>query len=134
MKIEEHEKAYEEHVKNIKRLIEEGIEDNQRNLAYNISQGSIELFAIYLHKLHLIEGSGDQFDHRIFKSKNLTEIKIPSEFPDRKEILSIMNLIENERIALCYGNRKPKERIEKVLKHFNELREAINKNLKNGKK
>jgi len=134
MKIEEHEKAYEEHVKNIKRLIEEGIEDNQRNLAYNISQGSIELFAIYLHKLHLIEGSGDQFDHRIFKSKNLTEIKIPSEFPDRKEILSIMNLIENERIALCYGNRKPKERMEKVLKHFNELREAINKNLKNGKK
>ena|SRR3989344_648363 len=133
MKIEEHEKAYEEHVKNIKRLIEEGIEDNQRNLAYNISQGSIELFAIYLHKLHLIEGSGDQFDHRIFKSKNLTEIKIPNDFPDRKEILSIMNLIENERIALCYGNRKPKERIEKVLKHFNELREAINKNLKNGK-
>ena len=45
-----------------------------------------------------------------------------------------MNWIENERIALCYGNRKPKERIEKVLKHFNELREAINKNLKNGKK
>jgi len=134
MKIEEHEKAYEEHVKNIKRLIEEGIEDNQRNLAYNISQGSIELFAIYLHKLHLIEGSGDQFDHRIFKSKNLTEIKIPNDFPDRKEILSIMNLIENERIALCYGNRKPKERMEKVLKHFNELREAINKNLKNGKK
>src|SRR3989344_3293837 len=119
MKIEEHEKAYEEHVKNIKRLIEEGIEDNQRNLAYNISQGSVELFAIYLHKLHLLMGSGDQLDHRVFKSKNLIEAKIPSDFPDRKEILNLLYLIENERIALCYGNRKPRERIDKVLKYFN---------------
>lgn len=74
------------------------------------------------------------FDHRVFKSKNLTESKIPSDFPSRKEILKLMNAIENERIALCYGNRKPKERIEKVIEYFNELRRIINKNLQNGKK
>ncbi len=134
MKIEEHEKAYEEHVKNINRIIEEGLEENQRNVTYNISQGSVELFAIYLHKLHLIEGSGDQLDHRIFKSKSLIEIKIPHDFPAKEEILKLMKLIENERIALCYGTRKPKERIEKVLKHFNDLREVVNHNLKNAAK
>ena len=134
MKIEEHEKAYREHLKNIERAIEEGVEENQRNIAFNISQGSVELFSIYLHKLNLLQGSGDQFDHRIFKSKNLILKKIPSDFPEKKKVLELMKLIEDERIALCYGNRKPKERIESVINYFNKLRELINKNIKNGAK
>ena len=44
MKIEEHEKAYNENLENIKRIIDEGIVENQRNLGYNISQGSVELY------------------------------------------------------------------------------------------
>ena len=134
MKIEEHEKAYKEHLKNIQRAIEEGVEENQRNISFNISQGSVELFSIYLHKLNLLQGSGDQFDHRVFKSKNLISKKVPPDFASKKEILEIMSLIETERIALCYGNRKPKERIEKLIFNFNKLREIINKNLKNGTK
>jgi len=31
MKVEEHEKAYREHLNNLRRLIEEGMEENQRN-------------------------------------------------------------------------------------------------------
>ncbi len=81
MKIEEHEKAYDEHLKNINRLIDEGIKENQRNIGYNVSQGSVELFSIFLHKLHLIQGSGDQLDHRIFRSRSLSEKRLPSEFP-----------------------------------------------------
>jgi len=77
MKIEEHEKAYYEHLNNLNKAIEDGIEENQRNIGYNISQGSVELFAIYLHKLHLLQDSGDQFDHRIFKNKFLIEKRIP---------------------------------------------------------
>lgn len=135
MKIEEHQKAYEEHKKNIERAIEEGIEDNQRNLAYNISQGSVELFAIMLHKLNLIQGSGDQFDHRIFKSPKLIKKKIPFDFSSKYKILDFMKKIEDERIALCYGSRKPVERIKEALKNFNELRRIINKELgHNGKK
>ena len=122
MKIEEHEKAYEEHLKNMKRIIDEGIEENQRNIGYNVSQGSVELFSIFLHKLHLIQGSGDQLDHRIFKSKNLRERKLPSDFPSKKNILDIMKDIEEERNALCYGSRKSRERIEKAIKLFQELR------------
>ena len=131
--MEEHEKAYDEHARNIKRIVEEGVEENQRNLAYNISQGSIELFAIYMHTLHLWEGSGDQLDHRVFKSKNLIEMKIPSDFPSRGKILDLMRSIELERIALCYGNRKPRARVENLIVHFNELRRLINLNLHESK-
>ncbi|MFH1711585.1 MAG: hypothetical protein ABH840_04700 [Nanoarchaeota archaeon] len=126
MRIEEHVKAYEEHVRNIKRLIDEGLEENQRNVGYNVSQGSIELFAILLHRKNLIQGSGEQFDHRIFKSKSLIEKKIPIEFPERKKILELMNTIELERNSVCYGKRKRREEIEGMIKRFNQLREVIN--------
>ncbi len=135
MKVEDHEKAYKEHLKNIERAIEEGLEENQRNLGFNISQGSVELFAIYLHKLNLIQGSGDQFDHRTFKSKNLLSKKVPPNFPNKKEILELMEILETERNIICYGKRKPEEKIELLLKNFQNLRKIINKNLQNaGKK
>lgn len=135
MKIEEHEKAYQEHRRITDRIIEEGIEENQRNIAYNISQGSVELFAIFLHKLNLIHTSGDQIDHRIFKSKNLIEKKLSFDFSQKKKILELMKKIEEERNALCYGSRKPKSRVEKIITAFNELRKIINKEVKNaGKK
>jgi|SRR3989344_7656298 len=134
MKIEEHDKAYEEHKKNIDRAIEEGIEGNQRNIGFNISQGSVELFAILMHKLNLIQGSGDQFDHRVFKSNKLLEKKIPGEFTSKKEILDLMKKIEEERISLCYGSRKSKQRIERAIENFNEFRKIINKEIKNGGK
>ena len=41
MKVEEHEKAYKEHLTNLNKLIEEGIKENQRNIGYNVSQGSV---------------------------------------------------------------------------------------------
>ena len=130
MKIEEHEKVYQEHINNLDRAIEEGIEENQRNIGYNISQGSVELFAIYLHKLRLLQDSGDQFDHRVFKNKALIEKKIPPEFPDRIKVLRLMKDVELERNAICYGTRKPKIRIDRAIMKFQELRKLINFNLK----
>ena len=108
MKLEEHEKAYKEHLNNLNRAIDEGIEENQRNIAYNISQGSAELLAIYLHKLSFLQGSGDQLDHRVFKSNSLVAKKIPVKFPERESILKLMRKIEEERNSLCYGKRKSK--------------------------
>ena len=55
MKVEQHDRPYNEDLKKIETAIEEGVEENQRNVAFNISQGSVELFAIYLHKLNLIQ-------------------------------------------------------------------------------
>lgn len=133
MKIEEHEKAYKEHLNNIKRAIEESIEENQRNLGYNVSQGSVELFLIYLHKLNLLQGSGEQLDHRIFKSKSLTEKKIPLKFFDREKILELMSKIELKRNTLCYGKRKSLKELQEYIKNFQELRKIINKNLNTNK-
>jgi hypothetical protein len=135
MKLEEHEKGYEEHKRNLHKAIEEGIEKNQRNIGFNISQGSVELFSILLHTLHVIQGSGDQFDHRIFKSSSMLQKKLPFDFPSKNKILALMKKIEDERIALCYGSRKPVHRIQEALERFNELRALINKEIgKNGKK
>lgn len=134
MKIEDHEKAYEEHLNNINKAIEEGVVENQRNIGYNVSQGAVELFAIYLHKLRLLQNSGDQFDHRIFKSKALIDKKIPPEFKHREKILELMRLIELDRNVICYGKRKSKEKIENIIKRFQSLRKIINLNLENGKK
>ena len=134
MKIEEHEKAYKEHLENLNKFIEEGVEENQRNIGYNVSQGSVELFVIFLHRLHLLQDSGDQFGHRIFKNKFLIERKIPPKFPGRNKILELMKNIELERNVICYGKRKNKKRIEKIIKNFQELRRLINKNLQKLKK
>lgn len=134
MRIEQHEEAFKEHLKNINKAIDESLIENQRNIGFNVSQGSVELFALFLHKLHLIEGSGDQFDHRIFKNKDLINRKLPINFPSKNKILIIMKDIELERIALCYGSRKPVSRIEKTLNNFQKLRKIINKELKNGTK
>ncbi|MFH1276534.1 MAG: hypothetical protein ABIH82_05480 [Candidatus Woesearchaeota archaeon] len=130
MKKEEHQKALQEHLNNLNRAIDESIEENQRNIGYNVSQASVELFAIYMHFLHLIEGSGDQFDHRTFKNKRKTEHKIPPEFPEREKILTFMETIERERNTICYGKRKPKARIEEMIRAFQELRKLIENKLK----
>jgi hypothetical protein len=134
MKVEEHEEAYQEHKRIIEKIVEEEVEKNQRNISYNVSQGSVELFSIFLHKLNLIHGSGDQLDHRIFKSKNLINKKLDFDFPKKEKILQLMKQIEEERNALCYGSRKPRQRVEKIIVFFNELRKIINKEIQNAKK
>lgn len=129
MKQEEHKKALQEHLTNLDKAIDENVEENQRNIGFNVSQASVELFAIYLHTLHLIEGSGDQWDHRTFKNKSMLEQKVPFSFPEREKILSLMETIERERLVVCYGKRKPRGRIEIMILAFRQLQEIITKNM-----
>lgn len=134
MKPEEHQKALQEHIKNLNKAIDESIEENQRNIGYNVSQGSVELFALYMHSLHLVEGSGDQWDHRTFKNKRMLEKKVPFEFPNSAKILQLMEGIEKDRSIICYGKRKPQVRIEKMILFFQELRKIVNENITHEKK
>src|SRR3989338_7155075 len=90
---EEHDAALEEHERHLKRAIDEGIRENQRNIGYNVSQGSVELFSLYIHKLNLTEVSGENFDHRIFKNIDLIEKRLPASFPNREKILELMREI-----------------------------------------
>ncbi len=130
MRLEDHKKALDEHIRNLKKAIEEGIEENQRNIGYNTSQGSVELFAIFLHAQHVIEGSGDQWDHRTFKNERKIEQKVPLSFLDREKVLPLMKQIETDRNIICYGPRKPVARIEKMVTAFHELRRLVTEDLK----
>ena len=124
MKIEEHMKALEEHDENLRLAIERGLSKNQRNIAYNASQASVELFSIYLHKLNLLS-LGENLDHRIFKTQAVDE-RIPSNFPKRLEILSLMKFLEEKRKLLCYGKRHSDEsEIREVVQVYNQLKKLI---------
>lgn len=124
MKVEEHIKALEEHERKLKECIEEGLGENQRNIGYNASQASVELFSIYMHKLNLVT-SGEMFDHRIFKKGSMIDERIPQEFPKKEEVMKLMGAIERKRNILCYGKRKPEDEIKYVIKALNRLREVI---------
>lgn len=124
MRIEEHKNALEEHERNIRRCIDDGIEKNQRNLGYNVSQASIEMLSVYLLKLRVVQVSIN-FDHRIFKhSKSLKE-KMPFDFPEKTKILGTMRKIEEKRVVLCYGKRKPEKEVSDMLVLYDKLKEII---------
>ena len=124
MKMEDHVKALEEHRRNLDKCVEEGAERNQRNIGFNASQASIEMFSIYLLKHNLISQSVN-FDHRIFKRASSVSEKIPFNFPNRGRILELMRKIEEKRLLLCYGKRKPSREIDEMLDYFGKLAKIV---------
>ena len=124
MKIEEHEKAVEEHDRNIKRCIDDGIEKNQRNLGYNISQSSIERLSMHLLRLKIVQVSIN-FDHRIFKHSKSVKEKLSLDFPEKTKILDIMRKIEEKRSVLCYGRRKPEKEVIEMLNLYDKLKKIL---------
>ncbi|MFA4819466.1 MAG: hypothetical protein WC613_00740 [Candidatus Aenigmatarchaeota archaeon] len=124
MRIEEHRKALEEHERNIRRCIDDGMEKNQRNIGYNISQASIEMLSIYLLKLKLVQVSIN-FDHRIFKHSKSIREKLVFDFPRKTEIMDLMRKIEEKRNILCYGKRKSEKEIVEMLAFYNNLKEIV---------
>ena len=124
MKTEEHKKVLEEHERNIKRCINEGIEENQRNLGYNISQASIEMLSMHLLKLSLVSLSVN-FDHRIFKNSEYIKKIFTFDFENKEKILGIMRKIEEKRNLVCYGKRKPKKDVEEMIEFYHQLKETV---------
>jgi len=123
MRIEEHVTALSEHEENLKLAIERGLLKNQRNIGYNASQASVELFSIYMHKLNLI-AAGENLDHRVFKSKEVDN-RIPQDFPNKNMILELMRKLEEKRNVLCYGKARPENEIKEVVMAYNELKDMI---------
>ncbi len=123
MRIEEHMNALKEHEENLKLAIERGLMKNQRNIGYNASQASVEIFSIHMHKLNLI-ATGENLDHRIFKSKDV-DSRIPIDFPNKQKILDLMRKLEEKRNILCYGKGRPESEIKDVIMAYNELKGII---------
>lgn len=124
MKIEEHEKALDEHERNTKRCVDDGIEKNQRNLGYNVSQASVEMLSIYLLKLRVVQVSVN-FDHRIFKHSKSVKEKLSFDFPEKAKILELMRKLEEKRALLCYGKRKPEKEAAEMLDIYGKLKDIL---------
>ena len=123
MRTEEHMAALSEHEENLKLAIERSLLKNQRNIGYNASQASVELFSIYMHKLNLII-VGENLDHRTFKTK-VVDTRIPKDFPNKMKILELMRKLEEKRNILCYGKARPENEIKEVIMAYNELKGII---------
>lgn len=86
MKIEDHQKALDEHKEVLFKwaLDFKGLENSQRIIGLHTSRAAIELLSIFLRKNKLIS-RGFQVNHRWFKSKKVSD-RLP-EFKDKDAII-----------------------------------------------
>jgi len=123
MKIDQHEKAFEEYRKNIMEIaLTRGLLESQRTIGFSASRGIVELLSIYLHKINKLD-IGAQLNHRWFKSEKISE-QLP-DFRGKAKILKDMILLENLSESLSYGSEKTLDDIKTVVELFNKLEKAI---------
>lgn len=121
MKIEDHLRNLKESLEIVDESIEKGLIQRQRNISFNVSVASSDMLEILLHKNHLID-AGFVIKHEWFASKNKIDGKFPFDFPHKKEILNLMNKIEERRNVLCYGKPQKSETIRELIDNFNKLK------------
>lgn len=104
--IEEHEKTARELLEDIEEKLRLGlVAKRQKIVGFSVSEASVNLFAIFLHKSKLID-PGFNVNHSFFASQKRAEQIFPSDFKNKKNILSILVRIEELRNRLCYGREK----------------------------
>jgi len=121
MKIEDHLRNINESLEVIKESIERGLQERQRNIAFNSSVASVEMLEVYLHNLNLIN-PGAILKHEWFNSLRQANERLPFDFEDKEKIISLLNSIESKRNNLCYGKLKPIEEIQAILNDFNQVK------------
>lgn len=104
--------------------ISKDITKRQRTIGFNSSAAAADMLEIFLHKNSLID-PGFVVKHEWFKSKNKIKEKFSFEFQNKKEILGIMELIEEKRNDLCYGSPKEEKLIRDVILNFNKLKKLF---------
>jgi|SRR3989344_4571961 len=126
MKIEDHARNIKESLEVINESIQKGIQERQRNIAFNTSTASTEMLEVFLHKLNLIN-PGALLKHEWFNSTRNAEERLNFDFPHKSEIIKLLNEIESKRNFLCYGKPQPVETLESVINAFNKLKEIFKK-------
>ena len=121
MKIEDHLRNIKESLEVIKKSIEKGIQERQRNIGFNVSVAATEMLEVYLHKLNLIN-PGTLMKHEWFASLNNAKERFSFDFEDKEKIFELLNQIETKRNLLCYGKPQEAELIESYLEIFNKIR------------
>lgn len=127
--IEEHKKIIEELDADINEKIRAKLLiKRQKIIGFATSEGSTNLFALFLHIKHLIP-PGSNINHRFFVSQKRAENKFKFSFPRREEILKLMVNQEDLRIKLCYGKDKSSNIVEEAVKNFFKLKSIIEKEI-----
>lgn|SRR3989338_257596 len=121
MKKENHLRNIQESLAVIEECIEKGLVARQRTLGFSLSAASADFLELLLHQLNLID-QGFTVKHEWLKSKRKVTDKLPFDFPQKKEILSLMADIEERRNTLCYGSPQKEEVIRDLLEKFHKLR------------
>ena len=123
--IEEHEKTVKELLEDIEEKIRLGlVAKRQKIIGFSVSEASANLFAIFLHKNSLIE-PGFNVNHSFFASQKIAEQMFPSDFKNKKEILSNLVRIEELRNRLCYGREKEAIEANEAISALFELKEIL---------
>ncbi len=124
MKIEDHLRNINESLDVIKECIQKGLQERQRNIGFNTSVASVEMFEVFLHKKNLIN-PGIIIKHNWFTSIRKANEKINFEFPKKEKIIKFLHEIETKRNLLCYGKPKPTSEIKSILDSFYKLKELF---------
>ncbi|MFA4953173.1 MAG: hypothetical protein WC584_03050 [Candidatus Pacearchaeota archaeon] len=124
MKIEDHLRNISESLEVIEECVEKGLQERQRNLAFNVSVTATEMLEVFLYKLNLIN-PGTILKHEWFTSIKKAGEKLPFDFEDKNEIISLLNKIEAKRNYLCYGKQQDVEDIIDFLDSFNKIKKLF---------
>lgn len=124
MHVQEHLESLKESVKELQRIVPEGLSQHQRTLGFHTSAAAIDMLEILFHERNLID-PGMVLKHEWFNSQRKIEEKFPFDFPRKKEMFSLITSIEARRNKLCYGKRQPEPVLEELLQHFLKLKELF---------
>jgi hypothetical protein len=130
--IEEHKKILKEFLDDINEKISANLLfERQKILGFSLSEASVNLFAIYLHHLKLIE-PGFGINHRHFRSEKIAKSYYPFEFKYKDKVFDLMIKQEDYRNKLCYGKDKELKIVSSAIKNLFELKEIIDKEVSYG--
>lgn len=128
MKESEHLAAIKESLIVLKEAVQAGMEERQRTIGFHCSAAAADLLELFLQKDNIID-PGKLIKHDFFTSEKKARLKLPEEFPEKSRIISFMVSLETQRNELCYGKRKPKEKIERYLDLFSSIRKFFEEKL-----
>ena len=126
MKIEDHFRNINESIEVIEESIQKGLHERQRNISFNASVAAVEMLEVFLHRQNLIN-PGTVIKHDWFSSVKKARDRLKFDFPEKEEIMRLINSIEEKRNILCYGRPQPIKTITSILDSFNKLRSLFRK-------
>ena len=122
MKLDVHLRNIKESVEVLEDCIEKGLLERQRTIGFTTSAAAVDLLEMLLHKKNLLD-QGTILKHQWFRSKNKLEEKLPFDFPEKKEFLALIFILEEKRNVLCYGKPQKIEVLKDVIETFNTLKQ-----------